>query len=216
MGACPHRFIYDKLSRRIFDTTSKISINFLNLLTQINQAMRSTTHRIHAIVFVIIASLSNCDQKSIEQSDDQEIFFEVSYTNQAWVDQFKGFVIDKEGRIKTYNNPPKWYKAAEVTELKPAQITENISQTIVSPVRVPDLKNFASKIDSIKGSEFSRPVSGGADRGITLFYAYRYDQKKQVYTPVLLSQTGNIETHRTDPSAMEISAWLTGILAKVN
>jgi len=179
--------------------------------------MKTKTHILIFIIFVF-TSLISCSDDDIQKSDGQEIFFEVTYVNHAWVDQFKGFVIDKEGKIRTYENPVKWNSTDGKTGITLSQIQENISQTKLSSTSIStaDLQNYIAKISSISGSEFTKPVSGGADRGITSFYAYRYDQDKQIYMPVLLSQTGDFETYNKDKSAIDISTWLTEILARVN
>lgn len=182
--------------------------------------MKTKTRLFTAILFLITTSLSSCSDQDINKSTvqtDQQVFFEVSYINQAWGKQFKGFIINKDGQIRTYDNPAKWNSTDGKTGLTLSQIQENIAGTVLSKTNVStaDLQNYTAKISSIAGSEFTKPVSGGADRGITSFYAYRYDQDKKVYTPVLLSQTGDVETYNKDKSAVDISTWLTGILAKV-
>jgi len=170
-----------------------------------------------AIFFLLITSLTSCNEDNIQLSTDQDIFFEVSHINYAWGKQFKGFIVEKDGKIRTYTNPVKWNAANETAGLSLTQVQENISNTVVSPasISMDELKTYTSKINLITGSEFSKPQSGGADRGITSFYAYRFDLEKQIYIPVLLSQTGDMETYNKDKSAIEISAWLSGLLAKV-
>ena len=180
--------------------------------------MKSKIHVLQTILLLIITSLSACNEETIETSADQEVLFEVNYVNFAWGKQFKGFLIQKNGQIRTYDNPLKWNIIDGKGGLTLSQIQENISQTKLSSTRISaaDLENYVGKVGLISGSEFTKPVSGGADRGITSFYTYRYDNDKQVYMPVLLSQTGDVETYNKDKSAMDISTWLTEILAKVN
>lgn len=169
-----------------------------------------------AVFFLWMASLISCSDEDIQISSDQEIFFEVNYVNYAWGKQFKGLIIDKDGQVRTYTNPVKWNPTDAGTEVPLSQIQENISNTVLSSANVKsDLQNYTSKINSLTDSEYSKPISGGADRGITSFYAYRYDKEKRIYKPLLLSQTGDIETYNKDKSAVEITKWLTGVLAKV-
>ena len=70
--------------------------------------MKSKIHVLQIIFLLITTSLSACNQETIETSTDQEIFFEVNHINFAWGKQFRGFLIDKSGQIRTYDNPVKW------------------------------------------------------------------------------------------------------------
>ena len=179
--------------------------------------MKSKIHMLQPIFILIITLFSACNQETIETSTNQEILFEVNHVNFAWGKQFRGLLIDKNGQIMTYDNPVKWNLIDGKDGLTLNQIKENISNTVISKTKVSaaDLQNYASKMNAMASQDFTKPVSGGADRGITSFYAYRYDADKQIYTPVLLSQIGDLETYNTDKSAVEISSWLKEILAKV-
>ncbi|TDE11981.1 hypothetical protein [Dyadobacter psychrotolerans] len=168
-------------------------------------------------LFVTLLFVSTaCDDNMVKPVSDQEVYFEVSYTNFAWGEQFRGFLIDKDGKIKTYDKPAQWNKVTEKSGLSVAQLKENLSNSVNTDksVSMAELKENISKISSI-GNSFSKPVAKGADQGQTLFYAYRYDAEKLIYTPILLSQTGDVESHNTDAAAIELSAWLAGVLAKV-
>lgn len=170
-----------------------------------------------AVLLLSFFAFVGCDEGTVEGSTEQQIYFEVSYTNSAWGKQFKGFIIDRDGQIRLYENPAKWNQVNGKNGLTLGQIKENILNTTRASTSIPaaDLKNYISKSITIGDSAFSKPVSGGADRGITSFYVYHYDKETQVYKSVLINQTGDIETFNKDKSAVEVSTWLSTVLAQV-
>ena len=169
------------------------------------------------LILTLASSLGACSDDSGQIATKQNIYFEVTYINFAWGKQFKGILIDKDGKIRTYDKPAKWNTASEKTELSVTQMEENVANTTLSvkTVSTTELKENIGKINAIAAGNFSKPVNGGADRGTTSFFAYRYDEARSVYIPVLLGETGDLEVSSMDKSSIEISAWLNGILAKV-
>ena len=170
-----------------------------------------------AILFISLFAFVGCDEGTVEGSTEQQIYFEVSYSNSAWGKQFKGFIIDRDGQIRLYEKPAKWNQASGKTGLTSDQIKENLLNTTLAStsIAVVDLKNYVSKSITISDSAFSKPISGGADRGITSYYIYTYDKETQVYKSVLISQTGDIETYNKDKSAIEVSTWLSTVVDQV-
>ena len=161
--------------------------------------------------------LGGCEDTKIEDQKDPEVFFEVSYANTAWGRQFKGLIIDNEGKIKTYDNPPKWNKALDKNGLTQEQLDENLASSSISSITLSeaDFHNYASKVAILSDTAYTKPAIGGVDRGITSFYAYRFDATKMTYKPILLSETGDLEKHNKDKNAKEISEWLTKVLDDV-
>jgi hypothetical protein len=173
--------------------------------------------KLACILALSFSALAGCDSVDTVNAGEQQIYFEVSYANNAWGNQFRGFIIDRDGKIRRYDNPVKWNPANATMTLSSGQIKENILNTTLSPVSIvdTDLQNFISKSASVSDTSYSKPISGGADRGITSYYLYRYDQETKTYHSVLIRQTGDIETFNKDKSAIEISDWLSEIAGKV-
>lgn len=150
-------------------------------------------------------------------SDPQQVYFQVNYANQAWGRQFKGFLIDNEGRILTYDKPAKWNDAEVAVTITTEQMEANLAQTTVAGQRIApaDLERYVGEARQINDSAFSNPVQGGADQGQTRFYSYRYDAATRTYSAVLLRQIGNVTIHNTDPNAEKIADWLARVVEDV-
>ena len=168
--------------------------------------------------FLLLAFLTGCVEDDIVKTENTTVYFEVNHSNDAWNTQRKGFVIDEAGNVRIYENPVKWIEAdSSKGMLTIADIQENISKTVLSDKKVDaaTLKAYTEKIPLISMEEYTKRIPGGTDMGITSYYAYRFDSKKQVYIPILLSETGDWKMQNKDQSAIEISGWLTGIVSEL-
>jgi len=164
------------------------------------------------IMLLLIGFFVACEEKDTGIEPDRKVVFEVNYANSAWFKQFRGFVIDKNGMVRKYDNPADWNAVKEGSGISASQMEQNLSQTSESHYTVPVqlLEQYISLADNIS-SNYTKPVRRGADHGIISYYAYLYNDKKQTYTPILLGQTGDIEIFNTDKNAVEILEWLSGI-----
>ena len=170
----------------------------------------------YLMLMLAIGLSIGCEEKNMGIEPDRKIVFEVNYANSAWFKQFKGFVIDRNGILRTYDNPADWNGVTDSSRISASQMKANISHTSESKYTVPVqlLEQYLSKADRIS-SDYTKPVRRVADHGITSYYAYLFDDKKQIYTPVLLGQTGDIEILNTDKNAAEIMEWLSGLYQSV-
>jgi hypothetical protein len=158
----------------------------------------------------ITYALGGCSDPEITVSEEQEVLFEVNYTNHAWGHQNKGFLIDKAGRVRTYDNPKDWKTSFSGSPLTTADMDENLSKTVISKHTIPEteLSKYLNQSVKVSDSEFSKPVSQGADMGATSLFIYRFDATTKTYTTVLLQQKGDNYIFNKDPDAKEIAEWL--------
>lgn len=165
---------------------------------------------------LLLMSFSGCSD-DITVSDQQEVFFEVNYSNQAWGYQFKGFLIDKDGRVRTYDKPDKWNNELNAVSFTAEDLAANLSKTTLSSYLVPaaDLSKYISQSAQVGDSDFTEPHSVGADGGATSFYIYRYDASSKVYKAILLKQIGDVEIFNKDTDAKAIADWLTTVSSEV-
>ncbi|WP_353719796.1 hypothetical protein [Dyadobacter sp. 676] len=169
------------------------------------------------LLYTLLMALSvSCSDDAVV-ADGQEIYFEVYYTNEAWGSQRKGFLIDKQGQVRTYDMPANWNDANIKTTLSKEEMEANVSQTTVSSIKIDgaELEKYIKTSAGIAGKDFSKPVPGGADLGLTRFYSYTYNAGKKTYTAVLLRQTGNVTIHNQDTNAKAVADWLVKIMDEV-
>ncbi|WP_025764229.1 hypothetical protein [Dyadobacter tibetensis] len=168
--------------------------------------------------FAMLLLCMACADDSIEKvTPKQELYFEVNYSNNAWGNQFKGFLINNRGQVLQYDLPAQWNKANVGVGLTAEQVKENLEIATLVDEKV-DSSLFERQVQAIAllgAPSFSKRVSGGADRGTVLYYAYKFDTEKGNYTPILLAEAGDWEKHRLDPEAQNLLVWLQEIEQKL-
>lgn len=169
------------------------------------------------LFFSTLAAWSFSCSDDVVVASEQEVYFEIHHANQAWGNQFKGFLIDKQGQVRTYDKPARWNDIELKPTLSKAEMDANISQTTVSPTQIAsaDFLKYTKLSQKITGDSFSKPLNGGADLGFTRFYSYTYNADTKTYSPTLLRQTGNVIIHNTDDNAKEVADWLAKVMNEV-
>lgn len=169
------------------------------------------------LFFTLLAALSVSCSDDVEITNEQDVYFEIHYVNQAWGNQFKGILINKDGQVRTYDKPANWNDIELKSKLSKAEMDANVSQTTVSSTQIAaaDLDKYVDASRKITGDDFTKPVNGGADLGITRFYAYTYDANTKTYSAILLRQIGNVIIQNQDANAKEVADWLTKVMDEV-
>lgn len=156
--------------------------------------------------------LPGCSDEEFPVPDDQEVFFEVNYVNYAWGFQNNGFLIDKMGRVRTFDKPKDW-KFAEPGPLTTAEMDERLAKTTVAKYTVPanELAQYIKKMKRVSDKDFTELSNRGADMGARGYYVYRYDSGSKMYHAVLLQSVGDNEIYNKDSDAKEIAEWLVKV-----
>jgi len=157
-------------------------------------------------------ALPGCSDEQISVSEEQEIFFEVNYVNYAWGFQNTGFMIDKAGRVRTYDKPRDWKFASE-GPITVSEMDERLAKTTISNYTVPasELSRYVNKLRQVSDKDFTKPATVGADMGASAFYVYRYDGGTKTYNAVLLESVGDVNVYNKDSDAKEIADWLAKV-----
>lgn len=174
--------------------------------------MKTRSFLISLCMIAVAIALPGCSDDEISVSDEQEILFEVNYVNYAWGFQNNGFLIDKKGRVRTYDKPKDW-KFANAGPFTVAEMDERVAKTTISKYTVPanELSEYVNKLRRVSDKEYTDPVSVGADMGASSFYMYRYDTGSKTYQAVLLQSVGDNSVYNKDSDAKEIADWLVKV-----
>jgi hypothetical protein len=143
-------------------------------------------------------------------------YFQYSYINHSWGDENYGWIIDKSGNVKSYNNPKNWNTPDSLGYIGEQQLEDNISycNSIVNTVTNNDLANYNLLVDAASRGKLITRRQEVYDMGAMTYYCYWYDTVKGKYKQILLSQTGYLIIINTDYNAMMINIWLKTINRK--
>lgn len=179
--------------------------------------MRTRSLSIFLCSCLLAALVTGCSNDEIKVSDEQEILFEVNYVNYAWGYQNRGYLIDKMGRIRRYENPKDW-KFASPGPLTAAEMDENLSKTTFATYTIPlaELEQYVNVLKKVSDGDFTDPVNKMADAGATSYYVYHFDPGTKTYRTVLLQSVGDTDVFNRDPDAKRIADWLVTVSQKLN
>ncbi|MGE5419876.1 MAG: hypothetical protein ACM3UT_06795 [Chloroflexota bacterium] len=168
---------------------------------------------LYILIFSSLAySTGGCREDSIV-SHDQEILFQLDYTNYAWGYQHYGYMIDNQGRILTYDNPDKWNFPDNNFILTEEQVEHNISMCRISDEKISreELEKFSSYIEKISTSKLTAMKNTGADAGTLQFICYSYSENTQVYKGILIKSEGDFSAENLNFHSKKVIAWMRSI-----
>ncbi len=144
---------------------------------------------------------------------DQEVFFEVSYVNFAWGKQANGFFIDNAGNTKIFQGELKWKNSEMKGKLSETEMKDNLSLATISKkiVSADEFSKYTAILPILTDTQLSKKTSGGADRGSTVYYAYKFDKSTKTYTAIFLAEEGDFNMQNKDANAVKVTEWLKKI-----
>ena len=147
---------------------------------------------------------------------DQQVLFQIEYSNAAWGIQHTIRLIDSSGVFTTYDLPAKWNHPDAEGYLSLSAMFENISQPGQFGCNVDkgNLKKYFNLIDEAKKGKLTNPESRMFDAGIVVYSAFLYDSKKEMYLQVILRQEGDVYIENKSDAAEEIYNWLKTLCRK--
>lgn len=165
-------------------------------------------HKIHfAFIFLI---LFGCQKKyaSIEHG-----FFTFEYKNAAWGQQYKGWMINSEGKVLSFESPQKWNKVDSNGYITPALLEENINSCDSELEKVSKRKmyKYNKLISGASIGSYSEKSNTAYDLGTSTYSCYTFDKEKGQYKKVILAVEGDFSYKNTSSEAEKIMNWLKEI-----
>jgi hypothetical protein len=153
---------------------------------------------------------TGCSQIT-ENSDTGAVLLEVELVNYAWVPTFKGFVVEADGKIHSYDR-----KGATWTEqdsYTPGQLDEKFApnRALVTTRPTNEVADVANKVAALPNDNLSAPKMVCADAGTLTYRAYKYDAAAARYTPVLLRMEGDRAQQNTSAAAQDLISYVRSL-----
>ena len=165
--------------------------------------------RITIIFSSVLLALAGCG-KSYMVSKSQEIVFQVEFFNTSDSSSLKGFYIDVNGNILTYESPKKWHFPDNDQIIKKADLKSNLSVTKTAYDKVPndELQKYVKYIDNIAASKVTLPKIHHHRKGTLSFYCYQYSEGAEEYKRTLIRSEGYINCENLNFFSKKAVSWL--------
>ena len=164
-------------------------------------------------IFFILLSLGSCQQVQFDQNRI-DCYFQVEYVNHAWGFNHSGFYITPAGEMYTYDKTTPWI-FAENNHIQGSDLQANIRASVKRDTLIGsvDIAHYQYLALIAKEGKMSDLKMRGADMGVHLCKIIVRDSSilPNDYREIILSQTGDTETHNLAPEAATLSDWLVGI-----
>jgi len=174
----------------------------------------SPTRRILGLT--VLAAAAACSDSATglgDIPDDQEFLFEVEYVNYAWGFVWKGFHVDRDGGVRTYQLGTTWPHAGDAS-FSPEALTEKYDEQRerISTVALDELRERVASIPDAAAGPLADPVQRCADAGTVTFTAWTFDSGTKRYAPVLLRMNGDVARENHSSAANALYGWLAALV----
>lgn len=158
---------------------------------------------------------SGCKKEQI-LSGNQQILFQVDYTNAAW-GEHSGFFIDNKGNVITYKNPEEWNNYDNLYNMSDDQLTQNLLKCkIEKKVPEQDLQRYSNYIKNIASSKVSARRNVANNAGKTEFICYRFSESTGNYQGYLIKLEGDYTSENLNFYSRKVTNWLRHISETLN
>jgi ABC-type Fe3+/spermidine/putrescine transport system ATPase subunit len=161
------------------------------------------------VLSVLILFLTGC-KKNYVISEKQKILFQFEYVNYAWGYQHKGFLIDNEGNILTYENPENWNFRDNNQNISEIQVSENISKCSYSGKKIQkeELQKYTNYIKNIASTKISALKNVAADAGSYEYFCYQYSESSETYRGYLIKMEGDFTCENLNYYSKKVAVWM--------
>ncbi len=164
------------------------------------------------LLFSLFLAFTGC-KKNFVISDRQVILFELKYVNYAWGYQHRGFLIDNEGNVLSYNNPEGWNFPDSEYRLNEKQVGENISRCTHTGIRIPktELNKYSGYIKNIASSKVTALKDVAADAGSTEYICYQFSENSGTYKGYIIKMEGDFTCENLNFYSKRVAEWMKNI-----
>lgn len=165
-------------------------------------------------MLVLILLSAACGKDIYLGPDEQPIFFEYHFINHAWGYQDFGWLMDGEGKIRSYEHPDGYNLGTHGDYLSLEQLEYNLEQadSIIGEISRSVLDKKKDLIPAASKGEIEDFQRHGADMGLGIFSCYYYDPAEDAYQYVMLSTSGDHQRSNDSKEAEKLVEWLKNLV----
>jgi len=151
-----------------------------------------------------------CEKPDCGCPDEQPVYFQYHYINFAWGYQENGWLIDRDGNIRYFEDPVEFRNPGSTGMLTLEDLEYNLGQadSVITSVERETLEEYLSYIPGAADGKIGDRVQIAADAGSATLSCYMYDEEQDAYRYVFLAMSGDWEQFNRSKEAEKLVDWL--------
>ena len=174
----------------------------------------------YGAVLGLLVSLSACGHSAAkdEFEDIGRYVFDVYEENYSWGHTLRGFVIERDGRVRSYDHSDeRWIPTQDrAGRLPETDLADKFYGSKVRLTLAADAVHAKAKLLPTVAHGTITRFSQSRDRGRFAFVGYIYDRYWSSYRAVVVGADGDWLETNTSPEAKELLEWLNEVKEKVS
>ncbi len=164
-----------------------------------------------ACMATLVLGLCACpDDDNKTNAPEPRFAFSVTYSNSGWGLVQKGYFIDREGLLHTYDSTRAGTESFDESKTYTEQELSSrfeLGKAYVERIPDADMDRFRSAANKARSADLTVPASICRDAGRFDYYAW-YRQPDGRYKPVLIYRTGDWRQENQAPEAAGVKSFL--------
>ncbi len=182
--------------------------------------MTKYNRTVRVVTLALLALMSGCGHTAANDNFEEigRYVFDVYEENYSWGHTLRGFVIERDGHVRTYDHSDeRWIPTQDrAGRLAEADLADKFYG---SKVRVTLTANeVRTKAQLLRDAAHGTIIrfNQARDRGRFAFVGYIYDPDRSSYRPVVVGADGDWLETNSSPAAQELLTWLNEVKEKVS
>lgn len=171
---------------------------------------------ISGFVIVMLLCLS-CDDTPLNSTGEPgtKIYFEVEYINYAWGYAYRGWMIDSDGGVWSYNpardrisylyHPDGYYSEQEL------QSKYEHAKGFIRNIAYDNLLWNQTLATLVSANDRSDTTQDGYDMGMMYYSVYKYRPFNSQFQKIILQAEGDMVFHSTSMPAVALVKWMKSL-----
>lgn len=159
---------------------------------------------------VLVVLGGSCEKEYYYGPEDQPVYFEYHYVNNAWGVADNGWLVDQEGNMRGFDFPEdyRWPDSGGYLSMEDLEYNLGQSDTLLRTFKRQEFTSYSRLIGGAAEGPLSESRARGADMGSSSLACFAWDRDEGKYKYVLLIRAGDWEQQNLSEEAEILVDWL--------
>jgi hypothetical protein len=153
---------------------------------------------------------ASCEKEYYFGPEDQPVYFEYHYVNNAWGVADNGWLVDQEGNMRGFDFPEdyRWPDSEGYLSLEDLEYNLGQTDTLLRTFKRQEFTSYSRLIGGASRGPLSESRVRGADMGSASLACFAWDRYEGKYKYILLIRAGDWEQQNLSEEAEILVNWL--------